>query len=193
MATWSESDIRHRCDLDGRSAAAASLRAGSGLNDVGRQRLRRRRLAEQFIAAQRGKPRQAVEIAADAEAAIAGKIPRPIEHRQSRQFHRQPAAAIDRPVQGDAAPGIAGGDRLDARGLRDRARRPRRFRSTSRPKPAAVRVPIRRVNSSEPSEKRPSASICHMKRSGCRRGFGAGSSSHDGVWRLAARSATAST
>ena len=36
-----------------------------------------------------------------------------------------------------------------------------------RPKPAAVCAPIRRVNSSDPSEKRPSASICHMKRSGC--------------------------
>src|SRR5258708_1142384 len=50
----------------------------------------------------------------------------------------------------------------------------------SRPKPAAGRAPISLVNSSEPSEKRPSASICQRKRSGTRRVFGAGPSSHDG-------------
>ena len=157
--------------------SAAVPLAGSAANNAGRKRLRCRRIAENFIAAQRRKPRQAVEIAADAEAAIAGKIPRAIEDRQSRQFHRQTAAAVDRPVQGDAAPGIVRGDRLDDATLGS-SPNASAISLHSRPKPAAVREPIRRVNSSEPSEKRPSASICHMKRSGCRRVFGAGSSSH---------------
>ena len=41
------------------------------------------------MAAQGGEPRQAVEIAANAETAIAGKIPHAIEDRQARQFDRQ--------------------------------------------------------------------------------------------------------
>ena len=45
-----------------------------------------------------------------------------------------------------------------------------------RPKPSAVRGPISLVNSSEPSVKRPSASVCQTKRSGCRRTFDSGSS-----------------
>src|SRR2546426_11692006 len=50
-----------------------------------------------------------------------------------------------------------------------------------RPKPAAVRGPIRPVNSPGSSEKRPSASIRHVKRNGCWRGSGEGSPSHDGA------------
>ena len=60
--------------------------------------------------ATRGKPGQRIEVAADAETAIAGEIPVTIEDGQARQFDRQPrAVAIGRPVQGDAAPGVAGG------------------------------------------------------------------------------------
>ena len=137
---------------------------------VGRQRMRRgARTAIQ--AAQRREPRKAVEIAADAEAAIACEIARAIVDRQSRQFDRQPAAAVDRPVQRDAAPGVVGRDRLATRPSGS-SPNTSAISLHSRPKPAAVRAPIRRVNSSEPSEKRPSASICHMKRSGCRRGSG---------------------
>ena len=128
--------------------APATISAESGCGAGG--------VAEEFVAAQRGEPRQAVEIAANAKAAIAGKIAGAVVDRQSRQFHRQPAAAIDRPVQGDAAPGVAGGDRL---GTRPSGSSPNASAISlqSRPKPAAVRAPIRRVNSSEPSEKRPSA------------------------------------
>ena len=36
----------------------------------------------------------------------------------------------------------------------------------NRPNPEAVRIPMMRVNSSDPNEKRPSASIRHMKRKG---------------------------
>ena len=117
-------------------------------------------------AASRARP---VEIAANAETPIAGKVPRAIEDRQARQFDRQAAAAIDRPVQRDAAPGLRAWQTPSSRGHRDRARRPRAISLHSRPKPAAVRGPIRRANSSAPSEKRPSRSICHMKRSGSRR------------------------
>src|SRR2546421_11735784 len=61
-------------------------------------------------AAQSGKPRQTLEIAANAEASITGKIPHLIENRQTRQFNRQSPIAIARPVQRDAAPGVPGGD-----------------------------------------------------------------------------------
>ena len=57
------------------------------LRDVGGKRQRRRRIAEEFGAAQRVEPRQTLEIAADAKAAVADEIARAIEHRQSRQFH----------------------------------------------------------------------------------------------------------
>ncbi len=76
-------------------------------------------------------------------------------------------AAIDRPVQRDAAPGVVGGECREHAALADRARTLAAMSRHGRPRPAAVRAPIRRVNSSEPSVKRPSASICHMKRSGC--------------------------
>ena len=118
-------------------------------------------VAEEFVAAQRGQPRQAVEIAANAEAAIAGKIPRAIEDRQARQFDRQPGAAVDRPVQRDAAPGLRAWQPPSSRGLRDRARRLRAISLHNRPKPAVVCGPIRRVNSSAPSEKRPSIHLPH--------------------------------
>ena len=39
----------------------------------------------------------------------------------------------------------------------------------SRPKAAVVRGPMSSMNSSEPTTKRPSASICQTKRNGCRR------------------------
>ena len=63
------------------------------------------------MAAQGVEPRQSVEVAANPESAIAGERSVAIVDRQSRQFDRQPAAAIGRPVQGDAAEGVAGGDR----------------------------------------------------------------------------------
>ena len=100
------------------------------------------------MAAQCGEPRQCVEIAANPEAPIARELAGVVVDRQSRQLHRQRAAAIDRPVQGDAAPGAAGGDRLgdaavgiESERLGDVAPR--------RPKPAAVWAPIRRMNSSD--------------------------------------------
>ena len=59
-------------------------------------------------------PRQLIDthdVAADAETAIAAKIPVAIEHRQPGQFDRQPfAALIHRPRHRDAAPGFARGD-----------------------------------------------------------------------------------
>ena len=51
--------------------------------------------------------REAVEIAADAETAIAGEIALVVIDRQSRQLDRQAAAVVDRPVDGDAGPGVA--------------------------------------------------------------------------------------
>ena len=42
----------------------------------------------------------------------ARKLSGVIVDRQARQLYRQPAAAIDRPVQGNAAPGAARGDRF---------------------------------------------------------------------------------
>src|SRR5690349_22103402 len=53
---------------------------------------------------------QAVEVAADAEAAIAGKRAVPVEDRNTRQFDGQPPAAVDRPIQGNAVPGLAARD-----------------------------------------------------------------------------------
>ena len=48
-----------------------------------------------------------VDVAADAEAAIAAEPAVAIEHRQARQFDRQPVAGIvDRPGDDDAAPGF---------------------------------------------------------------------------------------
>ena len=53
---------------------------------------------------QRVEPHQ---IAADPKAAIADELPLAIEHRQSRQFNREPrVAAVDRPVHGQSAPGF---------------------------------------------------------------------------------------
>ena len=94
-----------------RPSAAASLASrswtgesrGGSLAQIGLERCRPKVVCgdggslEQFEAAQRGKPRQAVEIAADAKAPIAGKIPRPVEDRQARQFDRQ-AARRHRPA-----------------------------------------------------------------------------------------------
>ena len=161
-----------------RSAGEGAVAGDLGRNNVGRKRPRRRRM-EEFMAAQRGQPRQRVEVAAHAETAIAGEIAFAIEQRQARQFHRQMFAAIDRPVQRDAAPGVVGGEcrehapfRIEPEARGDVAPRPA--------KPAAVRAPIRLVNSSEPSVKRPSASICHMKRSGALRASTAASSSQAG-------------
>src|SRR6185437_1330652 len=96
---------------------------------------------------------EAVEIAADTKTAIAGKSAILVVHRQARQLHRQAAAAVDRPVERDPAPGLARADRLHdaARGIE-----PKGFRDLG-PWPAetdAVRAPISQVNSSEPSEKR---------------------------------------
>ncbi len=65
------------------------------------------------MATQRGKPRQRIEIAANAETSVTGKIAGAIVDWKARQFHRQSAAAIDRPAQGDAGPGVSGGDRLE--------------------------------------------------------------------------------
>src|SRR5689334_24287168 len=61
--------------------------------------------------------REAVEIAAHAKAAIAGEIALVVEDRQTRQLDRQAAAVVDRPVDGDAAPGVARRNRFgDAAG-----------------------------------------------------------------------------
>src|SRR5260370_29797213 len=83
------------------------------------------------MAPQGGQPRQAVEIATNAETAIAGKVALPIEDRQARQFDWQRPAAIDRPIQRDAAPGLARGKGLhhaaigiEGEGLRDLAPQP---------------------------------------------------------------------
>src|ERR1700761_5993845 len=69
---------------------------------------------------------QAVEVAAHAKAAIADKGAVVVEHRHTRKLDRQSSAAIDRPVQRDAAPGLAGckgildvAGRIEAESLRD--------------------------------------------------------------------------
>src|SRR5258708_29289790 len=54
-----------------------------------------------------------MEIAEKAKPSVAGKIAGTIVDWKARKFHRQSAAAIDRPAQGDAGPGVAGGDRLE--------------------------------------------------------------------------------
>ena len=65
------------------------------------------------MTAQRREPRQRIEVAADAKAAIADKIAFAIVQWQTGQLYRQPAAAVDRPVKGNAAPGVVGGDSLE--------------------------------------------------------------------------------
>ena len=51
------------------------------------------------------------EIAADAEAPIAAENPLAVEHRQARKLDRKPLlAVVDRPDDGEPAPGVAGGD-----------------------------------------------------------------------------------
>ena len=66
-----------RCDSrESRADRLGGLAAGSPASTSADSGLRRRRLAEQFVAPQRGEPRQRVEIAANAEAAIAGKFSR---------------------------------------------------------------------------------------------------------------------
>ena len=55
---------------------------------------------------------EAVKVAADAEAAVAVKIPRGIEHRQARDFDRERCAIIvDRPRDGDPTERVAGRER----------------------------------------------------------------------------------
>src|SRR5262249_37740898 len=56
--------------------------------------------------------RHFVEIATNAKAAITAEISCMIVDRQTRHFDPKPAAAIDRPLQGDAAPGAARRNRL---------------------------------------------------------------------------------
>src|SRR5579859_5725306 len=68
--------------------------------------------AERLESSQLRQVLQAVEIAAHAKTAIAGELAVMVEDRQSRQFDRQTAAAVDGPVHDDTAPGLAGRDRL---------------------------------------------------------------------------------
>src|SRR5581483_12370203 len=92
---------------------------GDSVRRLGRNIVRRkgRRFFRWFRASELGQMREAVEIAADAETAIAGEIALVVIDRQSRQLDRQAAAVVDRPVDGDAAPGVARRDRLgDAAG-----------------------------------------------------------------------------
>ena len=89
-------------------------------------------------------------------------------HRASAIPPVRPAvAAVDRPVQADAAPGLALAERLLHAAVADRGRVTARSRARAG-REAAVSGPIRFGNSSEPSEKRPSRSVCQMKRSGWR-------------------------
>src|SRR5689334_10708347 len=73
-----------------------------------------------------GEMLEAVEIAAHAKPAIAQIFVVVAEDRQSRKLDGKAAAAVDRPIQRDAAPGLAGRDRLaqpvrgiEPEGLRD--------------------------------------------------------------------------
>src|SRR5579863_309815 len=75
------------------------------------------------MTAYRVEPGEALDVAADAEAPIADKLSGVVIDRQRRQFDRKAAAAIERPVQGDAAPGAAGRDRLDDLAVRIEAER----------------------------------------------------------------------
>src|SRR6478609_10882479 len=93
---------------------------GDSVRRLGRKivgRWRRRVVGSWFGAAQLGEMREAVEIAAHAKTTIAGEIALVVEHRQARQLDRQAAAVVDRPVDGDAVPGVARRNRFsDAAG-----------------------------------------------------------------------------
>ncbi len=67
----------------------------------------------QFVAAERDQPCKAIEVAANTKAAITGKIMGAVEDRQPCQLDRQIVAALDRPIQGDAAPGIVRSEGLE--------------------------------------------------------------------------------
>ena len=115
---------------------AQGRRLGFGRRALGRCRWRhlfRRRIDRSFRRRLRGRaahPRQGVEprdVAADAKSAIAAKLPLAVERRQAGQLDRQAiGVAVDRPGDGQAAPGVAGGERLGDASVRDRGRvRPR--------------------------------------------------------------------
>ena len=131
--------------------------SGAGMKPIGCSR----RAARQLV--------DAVDVAADAETAIAAEAAVAVEHRQARHFDRQPLAGIvHRPGNDDAAPGFA---------ARHRARDlivgiELQLGGNFAPRPAECRVvcgPASSMNSSEPTPKRPSASMCQTKRNGCRR------------------------
>ena len=135
---------------------------------------------KELVAAQRGEPRQGIEIAANAETSIAGKIAGAIVDRKpdNSTANRPPPSTGQ--SQGRRRSRYRGGDRLEDAAGRDRAR----TLGDLAPRPAEAgggAAPIRRVNSPGSSAKRPSASIRHVKRSGCWRGSGDGSSSRDGA------------
>ena len=154
--------------LSGSTGCQGFGRDGRG---VGRircvSRQRRGGLAEQkFVTPTRSETRETFLIAANSETAIACEIARAIADRQSRQFDGQTrVGSVDRPKKRDAAPGVVGCDCLRYAAVRIEPEQS----SDLAPQPAEARGGSRadqRVNSSDPNEKWPSASICHMKRSG---------------------------
>ena len=117
--------------LSSRASSSKALRSpglsagGSSAGGGERQHIVRRRF--RFDLGRRGRclrpallqRGQAIDVAADAEAAIAGKLAVAVEHRQARHLDRQGLIRIvDRPGHDDAAPGGARGERVRHGALR---------------------------------------------------------------------------
>ena len=129
------------------------------------QRRRRRRIRGLRPALlQCGEP---LDVAADAEAAVAFELALAVEDRQARHFDRQRlVVVVHRPGDDDAAPGVAGGKRAVDRALRIELERrgdarPRGGRARRRSSGRAIWRNLR-----APSVKRLAASICQTKRNG---------------------------
>ena len=87
----------------GRGGGLGFLRRGGS-----RRRFRRRHKTHRTFAARARQLVDAVDVAADAEAAIAAEAAVAVEHRQARHFDRQPLAGIvHRPGHDNTAPGFA--------------------------------------------------------------------------------------
>ncbi len=119
-----------RCSSGARSGAGAAVAASAGSaivvgSGASRRRrssrewarvappIRRRHEADRAFPAGSRQLVDAVDVAADAEAAIAAEAAVAVEHRQAGQFDRQPfAGVVRRPGNDDAAPGFARRHRL---------------------------------------------------------------------------------
>ncbi len=107
------------------------------------------------------------DVATDPKAAIAAELAVAVERRETGQLDGEAVGiAIDGPGDGQAAPGVAGGERLSNPVLRIETEFGRDVPPGAVRAADAVGAPASAMNSSDPSVKRPSASICQTKRSG---------------------------